>query len=300
MNPQTVPNAIAAWEPPSRPNSWLRYYRFDDGVARLVRFFGRPGVVEVVDPASGLSRWRAPGDPTADCTKSVYNELVCSRLGQLIGAPLFRGVVVWIPESLTRGDTCAEPGAHVGFTYEIPPEAHPGIYPSDPGLHAAAVLVAWLNVYDVDHRMSVVTRASEVLGRGTWRLVNLKHALQMWNWTAESLTIPPHGSYDMARFFAECLSLDGIAAVVTRIKGLDRATIARCFDDVPAEWSIPGEDIRAGVDYVDSVRAGLDNLLIEWWCDDTPGIAPVRQSCRLGEWSAQPICGGGFPFTPQP
>jgi putative transposase len=45
MNPQAAPTAIAQFEPPSRPQNRtdLRYYRFDDGVARLVRFVGRPG-----------------------------------------------------------------------------------------------------------------------------------------------------------------------------------------------------------------------------------------------------------------
>lgn len=74
MNRHAVPNATMGL--PGRPvngGSEPRFYEFDDGVTRLVK-------------------WH----PSKHGAKACYNELVASRIGQLIGAPILRGCIVFV------------------------------------------------------------------------------------------------------------------------------------------------------------------------------------------------------------
>jgi hypothetical protein len=97
MNRHSVPNATFGL-PGKSPNggSQPRFYEFDDGVTRLVKW-----------------------SPSPHGTKACFNELVASRLGQLIDAPILRGIVVYVPDEIIPAEhrvEAAKPGFHFAMT----------------------------------------------------------------------------------------------------------------------------------------------------------------------------------------
>src|SRR5260370_20599301 len=89
MNRQAVPNATMGLPgKPANGGSNPRFYDFDDGVTRLVK-------------------WH----PSGHGAKACYNELITSRLCQLLWAPILRGGVFFFghfiisPAHTNEGDT---------------------------------------------------------------------------------------------------------------------------------------------------------------------------------------------------
>src|SRR5260370_33150986 len=82
MNRQAVPNATMGLPgKPANGGSNPRFYDFDDGVTRLVKW-----------PPSGHG------------AKACYNELITSRLGQLLGAPILRGGIIFVAHDIISPD----------------------------------------------------------------------------------------------------------------------------------------------------------------------------------------------------
>src|SRR5260370_38147756 len=96
MNRQAVPNATMGLPgKPANGGSNPRFYDFDDGVTRLVK-------------------WH----PSGHGAKACYNELITSRLGQLLGAPILRGGVIYVAHCIISPDPRIE-GATAGFRFWV-------------------------------------------------------------------------------------------------------------------------------------------------------------------------------------
>lgn len=133
MNRNCVPNATYGW-PGKPPNggSNPRFYDFDDGVTRLVK-------------------WH----PSPHGAKACYNELIASRLGQLVDAPILRGSVVFVADDVIPDEHRKDGGAKEGFHFGVArvpgqnfKEAHYTDIQNHSELPMAAAFLAWLNVGD--------------------------------------------------------------------------------------------------------------------------------------------------------
>jgi hypothetical protein len=96
VNQHSVPNATLGL--PGKPidgGSQPRFYEFDDAVTRLVKW-----------------------SPSPHGNKACFNELVASRLGQLIDAPILRGIIVYVSDEIIPMDHRAE-GAKPGFHFAV-------------------------------------------------------------------------------------------------------------------------------------------------------------------------------------
>jgi hypothetical protein len=133
MNRHSVPNATLGL--PGKPvngGSKPRFYDFDDGVTRLVKW-----------------------SPSPHGNKACFNELVASRLGQLIDAPILRGIIVYVSDDIIPADHRAD-GATPGFHFAVTRMqgenfVAPGHYAeieNGSELPAAAVHLAWLAIGD--------------------------------------------------------------------------------------------------------------------------------------------------------
>lgn len=150
MNRHAVPNAIAIM-PGRPPNSGTdaRYFDFDDSVVRIVK-------------------WH----PSNHGHKACFNELMGSRLGVLMGAPVVRGCVVFLPsESLPKVAYPPQPaeGFHFAATYlpneTFVPEEHFPSIDNHSELAAAAVMLIWFKVGDqFGHNQLLHVRESRLAG----------------------------------------------------------------------------------------------------------------------------------------
>jgi hypothetical protein len=112
---------------------------FDDGVDRLVKWH------RTTEPFHGA--------------KSCFNDLVVLRLGQLIGAPVLRGSVIYVPDTVAAPEQAG--GLHFGLprmvgrdVRKIAGTEHADVQHFLPGIEnleqlpASAALLSWLRVQD--------------------------------------------------------------------------------------------------------------------------------------------------------
>lgn len=259
MNRHSVPNATMGY-PGSPPNggSRPRFYDFDDGVTRLVK-------------------WH----PSVHGAKACYNELIASRLGQLVESPLLRGIVAFVPDDVIPADHRTE-GATAGFHFTISrmegenfiPVQHYGEIENSSELPAAAVHLAWLGVGDQEghnqflQRKVVVDTAGVSKQTKYFKLIDMGQAFQSFAWTAADI-VTPHTSYTMPAHMVTHLTLAKLADPIARLKELSMEEITACISDRPEEWNIPDEDIealavrlRAGQDMIeDIIHAGNPTIV---------------------------------------
>jgi hypothetical protein len=74
-----------------------------------------PAFCKFDDKTVRLVKWNRSKEPFHG-SKACFNELVASRLAQLIGGPVLRGAVVFVSEELAARDSRAKPGLHFGVT----------------------------------------------------------------------------------------------------------------------------------------------------------------------------------------
>jgi hypothetical protein len=175
LNRNAVPNATVPFRgKPPGGGSHPRFYAFDDQVIRIVK-------------------WH----PSPHGQKACYNELVASRLGQLIGAPILRGCVVFVPDDVIPADHRAI-GAREGFHFAVTrmdgedfvPAKHYAEITNMAILPSAAVQLAWLHVQDqVGHNQFMENAVDPAAGHllKLFRLVDMGAMLGSWNWTAITL-----------------------------------------------------------------------------------------------------------------
>jgi hypothetical protein len=238
MNRHSVPNAILGL--PGKPvngGSRPRFYDFDDGVTRLVK-------------------WH----PSPHGSKACYNELVASRLGQLIDAPILRGIVVYVPDEIIPADHRAEgatPGFHFGMTRMLGENfVAPGHYDdiaNKSELPAAGVHLSWLAIGDQQGHNQYLQRLEYeengvIKKTKRFKLIDMGQMFGDFNWTAGSIT-NVHTTYKLPAHLVGHLTKANLAAAIDQLKALDNAAIQECFHDCPDSWGISEADRQAGANY---------------------------------------------------
>jgi hypothetical protein len=246
MNKQSVPNAILGL--PGRPvngGSNPRFYDFDDGVTRLVK-------------------WH----PSQHGVKACYNELVASRLGQLIGSPILRGGVVYVPPEIIPPDHKAI-GAIAGFHFGVfmmdgtnfIPAHHYIDIANASELPFAAVFLAWLAVADQEGHNQFLQQV-EVAGTITkrFKLVDMGFMFGNPSWSEANVRIL-HTSYSIPQHLALQLSLVKLKPAIEALKLIPDNVVGDCFNDYPDDWNIVSADRDAAVARICEARDSIESII---------------------------------------
>jgi hypothetical protein len=245
MNRHSVPNAILGL--PGRPidgGSNPRFYDFDDGATRLVK-------------------WH----PSAHGAKACYNELVASRLGQLIGAPILRGGVVYVPKEIIPGDHLAT-GAKEGFHFGVymmdggnfVPTQHYAEIENTSQLPYTAVFLSWLAIGDQEGHNQYLQQL-ELGGVKTkrFKLVDMGFMFGSPDWTRTSIA-KVHEQYKIPTHLAGKLTFEKLKPAIAELKAIDDEAIRLCFDDCPDEWGVSKEDKEAGATNACAARNNIEQI----------------------------------------
>lgn len=250
MNRHSVPNALRALPGVvQNGGSSPRFYDFDDGVPRLVK-------------------WH----PSSHGPKVCFNELVASRLAQLIDVPLLRGCVVYIPDAVIPPDhrAFAKPGFNFGV-YRMKggnfiADKHLATIHNLDEFPIAAAHLAWLQVADQEYhnqyKQEVEDPADPKNIKYLYRLADMGFIFGVGNngsWTAA--TLGKLDAYRLPRHLADNVKVDQMAAAVSEIEKVAEDDIRSCFEDVPSDWGIDAADIAGAVQWVIAARLNLKPLL---------------------------------------
>jgi hypothetical protein len=235
MNRHSVPNATLGLPgKPANGGSRPRFYDFDDGVTRLVKW-----------------------SPSLHGNKACFNELVASRLGQLIDAPILRGIIVYVSDEIIPPDHRAEgatPGFHFAVTRMLGENfVAPGHYAdieNSSELPAAGVQLAWLAVGDQQGHNQYLQRL-EYEERGVpkktkrFKLIDMGQMFGNFSWTAAHVA-NVHLTYQLPAHLAAILTKANLAPVVDQLSQIADDVIEECFQDCPESWGVSQEDKSAG------------------------------------------------------
>jgi hypothetical protein len=250
VNRHSVPNATLAYPgKPENGGSNPRFYEFDDRVTRLVK-------------------WH----PSVHGPKACYNELVASRLGQLIDAPILRGIVVYVPGDVIPADHKAF-GAKGGFHFAVTrligenyvPARHYAEIENAAELPTAATLLAWLAVGDQEtHNQYLQKETRDEHGKAKetklFLLVDMGQMFGTCSWAAGSVETPP-AAYALPGHIADKLTSEMLKPAVDQLRKVSDSEIRVCFADRPEEWSIADADANAGVARVIASRDKIDSII---------------------------------------
>jgi hypothetical protein len=233
---------------PANGGSGPRFYDFDDGVTRLVKWF-----------------------PSGHGAKMCFNELIASRLGQLIDAPILRGCVVYVRKDIIPSDHLPE--AKPGFQFGVArmqgdnfrPVDHYNEIENRDELASAAVLLAWLDVADHEGHNQFLQRLEKRLvgARRTgamFRLIDMGWAFGDGDWRAETVA-GVSDSYRLPRHMADKLCWDEVQAAIDVLQSVPEQDIRDCVADIPSDWAIPETDIAAVTARILEARAGIRDII---------------------------------------
>ena len=235
---------------PGRPKnggSHPRFYHFDDDVTRLVK-------------------WH----PSRHGVKACYNELVASRLGQLIGAPILRGITVFVADEIIPPDHRAD-GASAGFHFattmmegdNFVPAQHYGEIENLSQLPAAAVHLAWLAIGDqAGHNQFLQRREPRVGGPGKtvrFMLIDMGFMFGGPTWSAGSLK--EHNSYSLPGHIADKVTIGKLQPAIEELNKVTDDAIRECFESRPEEWAVSDDDVRAGIAVALGARRRIESIV---------------------------------------
>jgi hypothetical protein len=258
MNRHSVPNAILGL--PGKPvngGSRPRFYEFDDDVTRLVKWY-----------------------PSVHGTKACFNELVASRLGQLINAPILRGVIVYVPDDIIPTDHRADgatPGFHFAVTRMLGENfVAPGHYAdieNHSELPAAAVLLSWLATGDQQGHNQYLQRLEReengvIKKTKRFKLIDMGQMFGDFNWTAANVA-QVHVNYVLPPHLANHLSKASLAVAIDQLKQLADTVVEECFQDCPDTWAISPADKTAGATRANAAKKTIEDIIY----NGNPGIA---------------------------
>jgi hypothetical protein len=193
-------------------------------------------------------------------------------LGQLIDAPILRGIIVYVPDEIIPTDHRAE-GAKFGFHFAVtrmPGEnfVAPGHYAdieNHSELPAAAILLAWLNVGDQQGHNQYLQRLEceeqGVIKRTKrFKLIDMGQMFGNFSWTAESVA-NVHATYQLPAHLAARLTRETLLPAINQLSTVDDSTIEECFEDCPSTWRISPAEKAAGVGCVIQARRNINNII---------------------------------------
>ena len=238
MNKNTIPNALRSLPGViQNGGSSPRFYEFDDGIARLVKWHPSPHGIRV-----------------------CFNELVASRLAQLLDVPLLRGCVVYVADVVIPADQkqFAKEGFHFAV-YRMKGSnylhaKHHSVVCNPDSFPLAAAFLAWLQVADQEghnqFKQETEDPADPKNARYLYRLADMGFIFGIGNaanWTAA--TLGKSDGYTLPSHLASKVTVDQIAAVISEIESLPEADIRQCFEDIPDEWLVSSADRAAAIEW---------------------------------------------------
>lgn len=249
MVQQSIPNATMVYHA-AFPNggSAPRVCDFDDMVHRLVK-------------------WH-PSSHGLTCT---YSELIASRLGQLIGAPLVRGTVVYVDVALLPPDIAARVTQpfHVGFTYSPGQNFSPNDYDqlkNRGSFPAAAVHLAWLQVGDQGGHNQYLYQLEQVLPDKTTRKMNHYILIDQAficgspDWSKNDLR-DPAVPYTLPLHLKRYVTMAQVEPLLHAVELLDETEIRACFGSYPEGWGITDEHVQKVTTFILDRRRHLPDVL---------------------------------------
>lgn len=251
MNQHAVPNAIAGLPGvPINGGSQPRFYDFDDGIVRLVK-------------------WH----PCPHGPKGCFNELTASRLGQLIDSPILRGGVVYVDDAIVPADH--RPAGRGGLHFAVArmkgenfvPAQHYDEIENSSQLASAAVHLAWLQVGDQQNHNQYLQRlqtegaAGAADERKIFRLIDMGFMFTGAGWSAASIAAIP-ASYVLPQHLADKLTMTAVDVSLAELAVVSEASIRACFADCPAAWAVPEADATAAANYAVTLRDRLRDTIV--------------------------------------
>ena len=244
-----VPNATLVF-PTAFPNggSQPRVCDFDDMVLRLVK-------------------WH----PSNHGLTATYSELIASRLGQLIEAPVVRGSVIYVDTALLPPEVAGRVTQpfHVGFTFSPGQNFKEADYErikNPAALPAAVVHLAWLQVGDQEGHNQYLYQLERVLPDNTTRkmnhfiLVDQAAICGCHDWSKAPMD-KPQSPYNLPPHLNTKVTMSAVSPIVERVKSIPEETIRACFDGLPDDWSIGANQVQRVTEYLLSRRNHLGDIL---------------------------------------
>lgn len=247
LNKNTVPNALWAYRGnPSGGGSNPRFYQFDDQTVRLVK-------------------WH----PSVHGLKACYNELIASRLAQLLGAPVLRGTAVFVSDNVIPADHRAI-GAREGFHFGVVKMSgcdfvaaqHYSQISNAGELPVAAVHLAWLRIADQDGHNQWCEDAVDANQRHVkvFKLIDMGFMFTNPNWTAATLSGLAM-SYSLPAHIAGQVTKASLQPAIAKLKSLANLDIEACFEDVPDDWVVSPQDRQAAIDQTLLSRDRIEDII---------------------------------------
>jgi hypothetical protein len=250
MNRHSVPNATMGLPgKPANGGSQPRFYEFDDGVTRLVKW-----------------------SPSPHGTKACFNELVASRVGQLIDAPILPGNVVYVADEVIPDDhrrEAARPGFHFAVT-RMPGEnfvapRHYAEIANSSQLPAAAVHLAWLAIGDQQgHNQYLHVVEQEEVGSikksKHFKLIDMGQMFGNWSWTTGTLQV--HSTYRLPTHLLAHLTKMKLRPILDLLLAVPDATIEECFQECPDSWNVSDDDKSAGARCAMQSKRGIEDIIL--------------------------------------
>jgi len=211
--------------------------------------------------------------PSVHGAKACYNELIASRLGQLIGAPILRGAVVYVPNEIIPDDHRAD-GAVAGFHFAVTsmdgenfvPAQHYGDIQNASELPRAAVHLGWLAVGDQEghnqflQRLEIRREGYPPMTTKRFKLVDMGQMFGNFNWDAATAGAP-HTTYTLPAHLAATLTRAQLAPAMQALQAVDAGAIRDCFMECPDEWNVPAVDKEAGAARCIAAAAQIEQIL---------------------------------------
>lgn len=242
------------------PNAtWVHAYQLPNGGSA-------PRVCDFDDMVLRVVKWH----PSNHGFTSTYSELVASRLGQLIEAPVIRGAVVYVEPDLLPQEVAGRvtQSFHVGFKYSLGRNFSEKDYAkieNTPALPAAAVQLAWLQVADQEHHNQYLYQLEQVLPDKTTRKMNhfilLDQAAICGSHDWRGMTLKPDDAYNLPPHLKGKVSMDDVEPIVEHLKSIKEEDIKSCFDSHPDSWDITPELVEKVTEFVLSRRDHLNDIL---------------------------------------
>jgi len=231
--------------------SQTRFVCFDDGFSRLVKW-----------------NWSSD-DASFHGAHSCYNELVASRIAQLLRAPVLPGAIVNVGRDTAFEDPSEasplRPGLHFGADRlagrDFKTRERIECYATVDELASAAVFLAWLKIADIATSVkgSEATQDGGVFLRSIvdasghralrYVLVDLEGAFKGAKWNRDTFNeqmlneeqlLPPH---------MKGLEQAQLDPHLQALLHLDEAAIRGCFASYPEEWSVTQAERLAAEDW---------------------------------------------------
>jgi hypothetical protein len=244
----TVPNA-----------TWVHPYSLSNGGSD-------PRVCDFDDMVQRVVKWH----PSNHGFTATYSELISSRLGQLIEAPIVRGTVVYVDRRLLPPEVAGRVGQpyHLGFTYSAGrnfSEADYANIQNPPALPAAAVLLAWLQVADQESHNQYLYQLERVLPDRTTRKMNhfilVDQAAICGTWDWRDADLQPDAAYDLPPHLKSRVSMDDLEPVVETLSSIEEQDVRTCLDAYPDGWGITPEHVDKITGYLLDRRNHLGDVL---------------------------------------